>query len=361
MTQVLLHTQAYASSCFFLYVNFMPSILGKHWRWVTQHQPTTAAKTRPCEEAPNTESSTSHLDPPAQSTKKPADIPQGQHRIFRFISTFLTQTCTGASAHRIHLKILLLIWARDLFTNLQENKILHLNYKKLLWFEYGYVEAPFLQHQDKMLTLQELHFLHRQFWGLLQPKGTAWSWLQVTNSSITEIRSPKALWSQTTNSSHRRKETPRCFDSCPTAWHISHSEWQLVFLQTRQEFGFERHLWKLKSSIWVVHKVFPSALKTGMMQLSERSQSGIFQQPQNMLNIKIAASVPIWLHSVGMACTDHCINEVHSLNSRDTLVNRTIEQLIEKHWEKSLCSGFLQQPVKTTNAHGHPKASIRCF
>lgn len=156
------------------------------------------------------------------------------------------------------------------------------------------------------------------------------------------------------------KKPPNCFDRWPTIWHISNSEWQLGFLQTRQEFGFERHLWKLKSFIRIMHKVFPSALKTGMMQLSERSQTGIFQKPQNMLNIKIVVSVPIWLHSVGMARTNYCVNEVHSLNSTDISVN-TIEQWTEKHWQKSLCDGFLQQPVKTIKARGHPKASVRYF
>lgn len=85
----------------------------------------------------------------------------------------------------------------------------------------------------------------------------------------------------------------KCFDRQPTIWHISNSEWQLVLVQTWQESSFEIHLQKLKSIIRSMHKVFPSSLKTDMMQESEWSQIGILQKPQNMPSITTGTSVCI--------------------------------------------------------------------
>lgn len=113
----------------------------------------------------------------------------------------------------------------------------------------------------------------------------------------------------------------KCFDRWPTIWHISNSDWQLVFLQTWQESGFEINLWKLKSITRSMHKVFPSSLKTGMMQQSEWSQIEILQKPQDMLSIKTGTSVPIWLHAVRMVHTNYGINKVNLLFSVDILVN----------------------------------------
>lgn len=106
-----------------------------------------------------------------------------------------------------------------------------------------------------------------------------------------------------------------------------------------------------------MHKVFPSSLKTGMMQQSEWSQIGILQKPQNMLSIKPGTSIPIWLHAVRMVHANYGINKVNSLFSMDILVNTKTELLIEKHREKSWCNGFLQKQVKTANAQGHPTVS----
>lgn len=66
-----------------------------------------------------------------------------------------------------------------------------------------------------------------------------------------------------------------------------------VLVQTWQESGFEINLQELKSIIRSTHKVFPSSLKTDMMQESEWSQIGILQKPQNMLSIKTGTSVCI--------------------------------------------------------------------
>lgn len=96
----------------------------------------------------------------------------------------------------------------------------------------------------------------------------------------------------------RSKEKQKCFDRQPTIWHISNSEWQLVLEQTWQESGFEINLQELKSIIQSMHKVFPSSVKTDMMQESEWSQIGILQKPQNMLSITTGTSVCIWLHAV---------------------------------------------------------------
>lgn len=154
------------------------------------------------------------------------------------------------------MKVQLLVLARNLFTKLPKNIcICYINISFLL-----YLGSMILQKLQLLLQTVVRTPLAKKDRMITAP---GYECINDKNKKVSE--SFLALNQKKTSFTLPQK-MQKCFNIQSTTWNISHSEWQFVFLQTRQEAGFEINLWKLKSIVRSMHKVFSSALKTGMMQ-----------------------------------------------------------------------------------------------